>query len=111
MRSLRYFLSKLTVRIRRILEQLDPDQKPIARDQLLSLEQVESIRMGTTVSTNALLERKGEKCALVTSKGWKNVLEIGMQGVYAITLPKIGELTASPTKYLRSVDIETKLSI
>jgi N-methylhydantoinase A/oxoprolinase/acetone carboxylase beta subunit len=36
--------------------------------------------MGTTVSTNALLERRGEKCALITSKGWKDVLLIGMQG-------------------------------
>lgn len=36
--------------------------------------------MGTTVSTNALLERRGERCALVTSKGWGDVLLIGMQG-------------------------------
>jgi N-methylhydantoinase A/oxoprolinase/acetone carboxylase beta subunit len=63
-----------------VLEHLDPENKPIPRDQLLSLDRIESIRMGTTVSTNALLERKGERCALVTSKGWKNVLEIGMQG-------------------------------
>jgi 5-oxoprolinase (ATP-hydrolysing) len=27
--------------------------------------------MGTTVATNALLERKGEKCALLTTKGFK----------------------------------------
>jgi hypothetical protein len=36
--------------------------------------------MGTTVSTNALLERRGERCALITSKGWGDVLLIGMQG-------------------------------
>ena len=36
--------------------------------------------MGTTVSTNALLERNGERCALITSKGWGDVLLIGMQG-------------------------------
>jgi hypothetical protein len=41
---------------------------------------IESIRMGTTVSTNALLERRGERCALITSKGWGDVLLIGMQG-------------------------------
>jgi 5-oxoprolinase (ATP-hydrolysing) len=67
-------------RIRRILSQISPDGTPIPKDQLLSLDQVESIRMGTTVSTNALLERKGEKCALITSKGWNDVLLIGMQG-------------------------------
>lgn len=33
--------------------------------------------MGTTVATNALLERKGEKCALVTTKGFKDCLIIG----------------------------------
>lgn len=68
--------------IRRILSQLDPDAPPIPKDQLLSLDKVESIRMGTTVSTNALLERKGEKCALITSKGWGDVLLIGMQGEF-----------------------------
>jgi 5-oxoprolinase (ATP-hydrolysing) len=50
------------------------------KDEPLSLDQVESIRMGTTVSTNALLERNGERCALITSKGWGDVLLIGMQG-------------------------------
>ena len=33
--------------------------------------------MGTTVATNALLERKGEKCALVTTKGFRDCLVIG----------------------------------
>lgn len=38
-----------------------------------------SIRMGTTVATNALLERKGERCALVITKGFANLLHIGTQ--------------------------------
>jgi len=38
---------------------------------------VESIRMGTTVATNALLERKGERTALVITKGFKDLLLIG----------------------------------
>ncbi len=37
------------------------------------------IRMGTTVATNALLERKGSPCALVTTTGFADVLEIGTQ--------------------------------
>lgn len=40
---------------------------------------IESIRMGTTVATNALLERKGEKMALVINKGFKDLLYIGNQ--------------------------------
>jgi 5-oxoprolinase (ATP-hydrolysing) len=38
-----------------------------------------SIRMGTTVATNALLERKGERFALVITKGFKDLLHIGTQ--------------------------------
>ncbi|MFQ5787201.1 MAG: hydantoinase/oxoprolinase family protein, partial [Thermodesulfobacteriota bacterium] len=34
---------------------------------------------GTTVATNALLERKGAKVALVTTKGFEDVIEIGRQ--------------------------------
>jgi len=63
--------------IRRILEKVSG--KPISQDEKLSLDSVESIRMGTTVSTNALLERKGERCALLTTKGYKDVMKIGMQ--------------------------------
>jgi 5-oxoprolinase (ATP-hydrolysing) len=33
--------------------------------------------MGTTVATNALLERKGERCALLITKGFKDLLKIG----------------------------------
>lgn len=40
---------------------------------------IESIRMGTTVATNALLERKGAKMALVINKGFKDLLLIGNQ--------------------------------
>lgn len=54
--------------------------RDIPKGTKLSLDKIESVRMGTTVSTNALLERRGEKCALITSKGWKDVLLIGMQG-------------------------------
>jgi 5-oxoprolinase (ATP-hydrolysing) len=35
--------------------------------------------MGTTVATNALLERKGERTLLVTTKGFRDALKIGYQ--------------------------------
>lgn len=35
--------------------------------------------MGTTVATNALLERKGEPMALVITKGFRDLLHIGNQ--------------------------------
>ncbi|MDQ7246076.1 hydantoinase B/oxoprolinase family protein [Dongia sedimenti] len=42
-------------------------------------ETVASIKMGTTVATNALLERKGERTLLVTTKGFKDALRIAYQ--------------------------------
>src|SRR5580692_12774556 len=38
-----------------------------------------AIKMGTTVATNALLERKGERTLLVTTKGFRDALKIGYQ--------------------------------
>ena len=43
--------------------------------------------MGTTVATNALLERKGDRVALFVSTGLRDTLEIGNQ-----TRPKIFDL-------------------
>ena len=42
-------------------------------------DRVESVKMGTTVATNALLERKGEPTLLVTTKGFRDALRIGYQ--------------------------------
>ena len=40
---------------------------------------VGAVKMGTTVATNALLERKGERTALLTTKGFRDALKIGYQ--------------------------------
>ena len=37
------------------------------------------VRMGTTVATNALLERKGEPCVLAITRGFEDALKIGSQ--------------------------------
>ena len=37
------------------------------------------VRMGTTVATNALLERKGERLALAITRGFGDALRIGYQ--------------------------------
>jgi 5-oxoprolinase (ATP-hydrolysing) len=42
-------------------------------------EAIESVRLGTTVATNALLERKGEPTALVITKGFRDALRIAYQ--------------------------------
>jgi 5-oxoprolinase (ATP-hydrolysing) len=38
-----------------------------------------AVKMGTTVATNALLERKGERTALITTRGFRDALAIGYQ--------------------------------
>ena len=40
---------------------------------------VEAVKMGTTVATNALLERKGDRTALVVNRGFRDALRIGYQ--------------------------------
>ncbi|MDZ8050528.1 MAG: hydantoinase/oxoprolinase family protein [Aulosira sp. ZfuVER01] len=42
-------------------------------------EIIEVVKMGTTVATNALLERKGDRVALFITKGFKDALRIGYQ--------------------------------
>ncbi|MCC9307822.1 hydantoinase B/oxoprolinase family protein [Kitasatospora sp. RB6PN24] len=54
---------------------------------------IESVRMGTTVATNALLERTGEPTALVVTRGFADSLRIGYQNrpqifARAIVLPQ-----------------------
>ncbi|MGF9693801.1 hydantoinase B/oxoprolinase family protein [Rhizobium sp. 0TCS1.26] len=48
-----------------------------------------AVKMGTTVATNALLERKGEKTLLVTTKGFRDALAIGYQARADIFAKKI----------------------
>jgi 5-oxoprolinase (ATP-hydrolysing) len=40
---------------------------------------IEAVKMGTTVATNALLERKGERVLLLVNRGFADMLRIGNQ--------------------------------
>ncbi len=40
---------------------------------------IEAVKMGTTVATNALLERKGERTLLLITRGLRDLLRIGYQ--------------------------------
>ncbi|UCH62851.1 MAG: hydantoinase B/oxoprolinase family protein [Fidelibacterota bacterium] len=58
-------------------------------------DRVAHIRMGTTVATNALLERKGASVALVITKGFHDLLEIGYQNrpdLYKLAIRKPEQL-------------------
>ncbi|MGZ5133383.1 MAG: hydantoinase/oxoprolinase family protein, partial [Caldimonas sp.] len=51
----------------------------LAAGEPITPAQVESVKMGTTVATNALLERKGEPTLLVITKGFRDALRIAYQ--------------------------------
>ncbi|HEX5515461.1 MAG TPA: hydantoinase B/oxoprolinase family protein [Gammaproteobacteria bacterium] len=48
-------------------------------DEPVPAAQIEAVKMGTTVATNALLERKGERTLLLTNQGFGDALRIGYQ--------------------------------
>jgi 5-oxoprolinase (ATP-hydrolysing) len=69
---------------------------------------VEEVRMGTTVATNALLERKGERVALAITRGFGDALRIGYQArpdIFArhIVLPSM--------LYERVVEIDERVGV
>ena len=65
--------------IRRILDEHDPTGKRHPRGEKVDTALIGSIRMGTTVATNALLEREGERMGLVITRGFGDLLRIGDQ--------------------------------
>ena len=59
--------------------------------QAIPIADIEVIKMGTTVATNALLERKGDRVVLVITKGFKDALRIGYQNrpnIFALEIAK-----------------------
>lgn len=51
----------------------------LAVEEPITPQQVECVKMGTTVATNALLERKGDRTVLVTTAGFRDALRIAYQ--------------------------------
>ncbi|QUC60555.1 hydantoinase B/oxoprolinase family protein [Streptomyces sp. A2-16] len=84
-----------------------------------SREPVDAVRMGTTVATNALLERKGERTLLVITRGFRDALRIAYQNrphIFArrIELPEllhervveVDERIAADGTVLRAPDLD-----
>lgn len=51
----------------------------LAPDAALPQDRIEAVKIGTTVATNALLERKGCRTLFITTRGFEDQLEIGTQ--------------------------------
>ncbi|MBV7695604.1 hydantoinase B/oxoprolinase family protein [Streptomyces sp. TRM70350] len=72
-----------------------------------SQDPIESVRMGTTVATNALLERKGERTLLIITRGFRDALRIAYQNrphIFArrIELPEL--------LYERVVEVDERIA-
>ncbi|WRT69927.1 uncharacterized protein IL334_006918 [Kwoniella shivajii] len=74
--------------IRRLLQIVKKEK--VLKGEVYDTSLIESVRMGTTVATNALLEKKGEPFGLVLTQGFKDMLEIGDQ-----TRPDLFDLSIS----------------
>ena len=66
----------------------------LAVNDPLPVEMIDAVKMGTTVATNALLERKGDKTLLVVTQGFRDQLRIAYQArprlfEMEITLPEM----------------------
>ncbi len=78
-------------------------------NQQLPLEKIERIRIGTTVATNALLERKGSKTALLITDGFRDLLEIGNQArpsLFSISILKPTQLYHSVREVSERLDAD-----
>lgn len=80
----------------------------ISRHVPLPKSSIESIRMGTTVATNALLERKGTKHAFLVTKGFKDLIKIGYQ-----SRPRLFDLNITKPEVLYSevTEVEERVTI
>lgn len=88
--------------IRRVLQEHDSvGGRSYPRSKPVETSQIGSIRMGTTVATNALLERDGARMALLITKGFGDVLEIGNQ-----SRPDIFDLSCAKPSLLYEAVVE-----
>jgi 5-oxoprolinase (ATP-hydrolysing) len=86
----------------------------------LKQARIDVVRMGTTVATNALLERRGTRLCLVTTAGFEDLLEIGTQDrpdLFALQIVKpevlaaevigVAEAVSADGEALCAPDLET----
>ncbi len=78
-RTVRKLLSENPDRYRDAVIQGIRDILQLSPEQPIPTENISVIKMGTTVATNALLERKGDRTLFITTKGFRDVLRIGYQ--------------------------------
>ena len=76
------------------------------RDWGVGASEVSRFVHGTTVATNAVLERKGARIGLITTEGFRDVLEIGRQmrhQMYDLVLQPETPVFLAPGRYRKEV--------
>jgi 5-oxoprolinase (ATP-hydrolysing) len=73
----------------------------------LPQERIAAVHLGTTVATNALLERKGARLALITTRGFRDQLRIGNQ-----TRPKlfVRKIVLPEPLYEHVIEVDERIS-
>ena len=61
----------------------------VGPDDAIPPSTIGSVKMGTTVATNALLERAGDRTALLVTEGFADVLRIGYQNRPRLFEPRV----------------------
>jgi len=94
--------------IRRLLD--------VPRGKRIPSEKIASVKMGTTLATNALLERKGARVGLLVTRGFHDLLEIGYQDrpdLFALNIKKPSSLAerieAIDERILTGGDVRTPI--
>jgi 5-oxoprolinase (ATP-hydrolysing) len=91
----------------------------VASGAPIPVEMIDTVRVGTTIATNALLEHKGEPTVLVTTRGFRDGIRIGYQNrpdIFAlnVVLPRmlycdvieVDERVDASGKVLRELDLD-----
>jgi len=81
----------------------------VSGDQALPLERIAEVRVGTTVATNALLERKGTRTLFVTNAGLQDILLIGDQSrpeLFALDIQRTPPLYSEAVAASLRVDVD-----
>jgi N-methylhydantoinase A len=80
----------------------DPSAAILSGMKPMAVPQTADVVHGSTVATNALLERKGARTALITTRGFTDVLAIGRQNrpdIYALVPQKPAPLVAKAYRF------------
>ena len=83
------------------------DLMGVGKAEKVPAQRIATVKMGTTVATNALLERKGDRTLLVITRGFGDALEIGYQA-----RPKLFDLHIVKPEllYERVVEVDERVS-